>query len=140
MGTEIPSPLPSPIPHVPWARSPSAFTCSPCLPRFVALHSYSAQGPDELVLQKGEGVRVLGKCQDGWLRGVSLLTGRIGIFPKNCVIPIFRYVPSIPRYWKLGYSSGGYLWAELGRTWCSFRVWAKKQLSPWCPVTLHFFF
>ncbi|KAI5941899.1 E3 ubiquitin-protein ligase SH3RF2 [Manis javanica] len=63
---------------------------------FVALHSYSAQGPDELVLQKGEGVRVLGKCQDGWLRGVSLLTGRIGIFPKNCVIPIFRKTSSFP--------------------------------------------
>ncbi|KAL4822967.1 hypothetical protein H8958_015545 [Nasalis larvatus] len=57
---------------------------------FVALHSYSAHGPDELDLQKGEGVRVLGKCQDGWLRGVSLVTGRVGIFPNNYVIPIFR--------------------------------------------------
>uniref|UniRef100_A0A8I5R718 SH3 domain containing ring finger 2 n=1 Tax=Papio anubis TaxID=9555 RepID=A0A8I5R718_PAPAN len=63
---------------------------------FVALHSYSAHGPDELDLQKGEGVRVLGKCQDGWLRGVSLVTGRVGIFPNNYVIPIFRKTSSFP--------------------------------------------
>nr|KAF6448754.1 SH3 domain containing ring finger 2 [Rousettus aegyptiacus] len=56
---------------------------------FVALHSYSAHGPDELDLQKGEGIRVLGKYQDGWLKGVSLVTGRVGIFPNNYVIPIF---------------------------------------------------
>uniref|UniRef100_A0A8C6FGQ8 SH3 domain containing ring finger 2 n=1 Tax=Moschus moschiferus TaxID=68415 RepID=A0A8C6FGQ8_MOSMO len=63
---------------------------------FVALHSYSAHGPDELDLQKGEGVRVLGKYQDGWLRGVSLVTGRVGIFPSNYVIPIFRKTSSVP--------------------------------------------
>ncbi|XP_008819869.1 E3 ubiquitin-protein ligase SH3RF2 isoform X2 [Nannospalax galili] len=56
---------------------------------FVALHSYSAHGPDELDLQKGEGIRVLGKYQDGWLRGLSLVTGRVGIFPSNYVIPVF---------------------------------------------------
>ncbi|XP_023571139.1 putative E3 ubiquitin-protein ligase SH3RF2 isoform X5 [Octodon degus] len=63
---------------------------------FVALHSYSAHGPNELDLQKGEGVRVLGKYQDGWLRGVSLVTGRVGIFPNNYVIPIFRKASSFP--------------------------------------------
>ncbi|XP_016058407.1 PREDICTED: putative E3 ubiquitin-protein ligase SH3RF2 [Miniopterus natalensis] len=63
---------------------------------FVALHSYSAHGPDELDLQKGEGVRVLGKHQDGWLRGVSLVTGRAGIFPNNYVIPILRKTSSFP--------------------------------------------
>ncbi|XP_024430898.2 E3 ubiquitin-protein ligase SH3RF2 isoform X1 [Desmodus rotundus] len=63
---------------------------------FVALHSYSAHGPDELDLQKGEGVRVLGKCQDGWLRGISLVTGRVGIFPNNSVSPIFRRPSSFP--------------------------------------------
>ncbi|KAM5301982.1 E3 ubiquitin-protein ligase SH3RF2 isoform 2-T2 [Glossophaga mutica] len=57
---------------------------------FVALHSYSAHGPDELDLQKGEGVKVLAKYQDGWLRGVSLVTGRVGIFPNNYVSPMFR--------------------------------------------------
>lgn len=63
---------------------------------FVALHSYSAHGPDELDLQKGEGIRVLGKYQDGWLKGVSLVTGRVGIFPNNYVIPIFRRTSSSP--------------------------------------------
>ncbi|XP_059554754.1 E3 ubiquitin-protein ligase SH3RF2 isoform X5 [Myotis daubentonii] len=63
---------------------------------FVALHSYSAHGPDELDLQRGEGIRVLGKYQDGWLKGVSLVTGRVGIFPNNYVIPIFRKTSSFP--------------------------------------------
>lgn len=56
---------------------------------FVALHAYSAQGPEELDLQKGEGIKVLGKYQDGWLRGLSLVTGRAGIFPSDYVIPVF---------------------------------------------------
>ncbi|XP_006874577.1 PREDICTED: putative E3 ubiquitin-protein ligase SH3RF2 isoform X2 [Chrysochloris asiatica] len=63
---------------------------------FVALHSYTAHGPDELDLQKGEGIRVLDKDQHGWLRGVSLVTGRVGIFPNNYVIPIFRKPSSFP--------------------------------------------
>ncbi|OWK11647.1 SH3RF2 [Cervus elaphus hippelaphus] len=70
---------------------------------FVALHSYSAHGPEELDLQKGEGVRVLGKYQDGWLRGVSLVTGRVGIFPNNYVIPIFS--PGLYTAWTLSTSS-----------------------------------
>uniref|UniRef100_A0A8C0U781 SH3 domain-containing protein n=1 Tax=Cyanistes caeruleus TaxID=156563 RepID=A0A8C0U781_CYACU len=60
------------------------------LRRCVALHSYTAQAPDELELQKGEGVRVFGKDQDGWLRGMSLVTGRVGLFPGNYVTPLFR--------------------------------------------------
>ncbi|XP_004586576.2 E3 ubiquitin-protein ligase SH3RF2 isoform X2 [Ochotona princeps] len=63
---------------------------------FVAMHSYSAHGPEELDLQKGEGVRVLGKYQDGWLRGISLVTGRVGIFPNHYVIPIFSKTSSFP--------------------------------------------
>nr|2CUC_A Chain A, SH3 domain containing ring finger 2 [Mus musculus] len=55
---------------------------------FVALHTYSAHRPEELDLQKGEGIRVLGKYQDGWLKGLSLLTGRTGIFPSDYVIPV----------------------------------------------------
>ncbi|XP_021070625.1 E3 ubiquitin-protein ligase SH3RF2 isoform X3 [Mus pahari] len=56
---------------------------------FVALHTYSSHRPEELDLQKGEGIRVLGKYQDGWLKGLSLLTGRTGIFPSDYVIPVF---------------------------------------------------
>lgn len=65
---------------------------APCVSRFVALHAYSAHGPEELDLQKGEGIKVLGKYQDGWLRGLSLVTGRAGIFPSDYVIPVFRYI------------------------------------------------
>lgn len=65
---------------------------APCVSRFVALHAYSAHGPEELDLQKGEGIKVLGKYQDGWLRGLSLVTGRAGIFPSDYVIPVFRCV------------------------------------------------
>eukprot|EP00075_Anas_platyrhynchos_P034802 XP_027324055.1 E3 ubiquitin-protein ligase SH3RF2 isoform X1 [Anas platyrhynchos] len=61
----------------------------------VALHSYMAHGPDELELQKGEGVRIFGKYHDGWLRGMSLVTGRVGIFPSNYVAPLFSRKPSL---------------------------------------------
>lgn len=98
----IPMPLVGSIPSIGHVHLPlSQF---PVFPRFVALHSYSAHGPNELDLQKGEGVRVLGKYQDGWLRGVSLVTGRVGIFPNNYVIPIFRCVPSNLRLQDIGSS------------------------------------
>ncbi|NXB10071.1 SH3R2 ligase, partial [Cnemophilus loriae] len=78
----------------------------------VALHSYAAHGPDELELQKGEGIRVLGKDQDGWLRGMSLVTGRVGLFPSNYVTPLFRKssisdskMPSLYTSWTLSTSS-----------------------------------
>ncbi|XP_029439389.1 E3 ubiquitin-protein ligase SH3RF2 isoform X2 [Rhinatrema bivittatum] len=61
----------------------------------VALHPYVAQRPEEMDLQKGEGVRVLGKFQEGWLRGMSLVTGKTGVFPSNYVIPIFRRSHSV---------------------------------------------
>ncbi|XP_066185555.1 E3 ubiquitin-protein ligase SH3RF2-like [Sylvia atricapilla] len=78
----------------------------------VALHSYAAHGPDELELQKGEGVRVFGKDQDGWLRGMSLVTGRVGLFPGNYVAPLFRKsslsdskMPSLYTSWTLSTAS-----------------------------------
>uniref|UniRef100_A0A8B9USL8 SH3 domain containing ring finger 2 n=1 Tax=Anas zonorhyncha TaxID=75864 RepID=A0A8B9USL8_9AVES len=78
----------------------------------VALHSYMAHGPDELELQKGEGVRIFGKYHDGWLRGMSLVTGRVGIFPSNYVAPLFRKpslsdskLPSLYASWTLSTSS-----------------------------------
>ncbi|XP_038596636.1 E3 ubiquitin-protein ligase SH3RF2 [Tachyglossus aculeatus] len=80
---------------------------------YVALHSFSAHGPDELDLQKGEGIRVLGKYHEGWLKGVSLVTGRIGIFPQNYVVPLFRKTssfsdsrtPTLYATWTLSASS-----------------------------------
>uniref|UniRef100_A0A8D2N8L1 SH3 domain containing ring finger 2 n=1 Tax=Zonotrichia albicollis TaxID=44394 RepID=A0A8D2N8L1_ZONAL len=94
----------------PCRASLPALTAS--LPRCVALHSYAAHGPDELELQKGEGVRVFGKEQDGWLRGMSLVTGRVGLFPSNYVSPLFRKssltdskMPSLYTSWTLSTSS-----------------------------------
>ncbi|XP_032995897.1 E3 ubiquitin-protein ligase SH3RF2 [Lacerta agilis] len=79
----------------------------------VALHSYTAHSPDELELQKGEGIRVLGKYHEGWLKGMSLVTGKVGIFPSNYVAPLFRKsssfpdsrMPSIYATWTLSTSS-----------------------------------
>ncbi|KAH0629741.1 hypothetical protein JD844_012057 [Phrynosoma platyrhinos] len=79
----------------------------------VALHSYTAHNPDELELEKGEGIRVLGKHQEGWLKGMSLVTGKIGIFPSNYVAPLFRKssafpdsrMPSLYATWTLSTSS-----------------------------------
>ncbi|XP_074012514.1 E3 ubiquitin-protein ligase SH3RF2 [Numenius arquata] len=91
------------LPHL--QHHVSAYMC-------VALHSYAAHGPEELELQKGEGVRVFGKDQDGWLRGMSLVTGRVGIFPSNYVAPLFRKpnlsdskMPSLYTSWTLSTSS-----------------------------------
>ncbi|NP_001085119.1 SH3 domain containing ring finger 2 S homeolog [Xenopus laevis] len=60
----------------------------------IVLHPYMANGPEEMNLQKGEGVRVLGKFQEGWHRGVSLVTGKIGLFPSYCVSPVYRKSPN----------------------------------------------
>ncbi|XP_044136684.1 E3 ubiquitin-protein ligase SH3RF2 isoform X1 [Bufo gargarizans] len=62
----------------------------------VAVYPYTAQGPEEIDLQKGEGVRVLGKIQEGWLRGVSLVTGKSGFFPSHCVNPVYRKYSKYP--------------------------------------------
>nr|XP_056715216.1 E3 ubiquitin-protein ligase SH3RF2 [Euleptes europaea] len=78
----------------------------------VALHSYTAHSPDELELQKGEGVRILGKYKEGWLKGMSLVSGKVGIFPSNYVTPLFRKssvpdsrMPSLYATWTLSTSS-----------------------------------
>ncbi|XP_043919961.1 E3 ubiquitin-protein ligase SH3RF2 isoform X2 [Protopterus annectens] len=54
------------------------------------LHPYTPRNPEELELQSGDVIRIYGKFQEGWLKGVSLVSGKIGIFPSNCVTPIFR--------------------------------------------------
>ncbi|KAG8439240.1 hypothetical protein GDO86_005459 [Hymenochirus boettgeri] len=61
----------------------------------VVLQPYMSHGPDEMDLQKGEGVRVLGKFHEGWFRGVSLVTGKIGIFPSHCVSPESQNYPDL---------------------------------------------
>uniref|UniRef100_H3CU68 SH3 domain containing ring finger 2 n=1 Tax=Tetraodon nigroviridis TaxID=99883 RepID=H3CU68_TETNG len=58
------------------------------------LYSYNPRRPEELELKKGEMVGVYGKFKEGWLRGLSLRTGRVGILPSNYVSPVLRRTPS----------------------------------------------
>lgn len=113
--------------------------CSSFIPRCVALHSYIAHGPDELELQKGEGVRVLGKYYDGWLRGMSLVTGRVGIFPSNYVAPLFRsdflmwnkiVAQGVIRVGNTGFSHPS---SDMQETWCL----SPEQYVAILVITIH---
>ncbi|KAF3693796.1 putative E3 ubiquitin-protein ligase SH3RF2 [Channa argus] len=55
-----------------------------------ALYSYKPRRPEELELRKGEMVGVYGQFKDGWLRGLSLRTGKVGILPSNYITPMLR--------------------------------------------------
>lgn len=54
------------------------------------LYSYKPRRSEELELRKGEMVGVYGKFKEGWLRGLSLRTGKVGILPGNYVTPVLR--------------------------------------------------
>ncbi|XP_077465334.1 E3 ubiquitin-protein ligase SH3RF2-like isoform X2 [Stigmatopora argus] len=54
------------------------------------LYSYKPQRLEELELRKGEMVGVYGKFKEGWLRGLSLRTGKVGILPSNYITPVLR--------------------------------------------------
>ncbi|XP_012711181.2 E3 ubiquitin-protein ligase SH3RF1 isoform X1 [Fundulus heteroclitus] len=54
------------------------------------LYSYKPRRPEELELRKGEMVGVYGKFKEGWLRGLSLRTGKVGILPGNYIAPVLR--------------------------------------------------
>uniref|UniRef100_A0A3B4AD11 SH3 domain-containing protein n=1 Tax=Periophthalmus magnuspinnatus TaxID=409849 RepID=A0A3B4AD11_9GOBI len=43
-------------------------------------------------LRKGEMFLVLERCQDGWFKGTSMHTGKIGVFPGNYMSPVSRWV------------------------------------------------
>uniref|UniRef100_A0A671MK15 SH3 domain containing ring finger 2 n=1 Tax=Sinocyclocheilus anshuiensis TaxID=1608454 RepID=A0A671MK15_9TELE len=58
--------------------------------RCAALYSYTPHHSEELELRKGEMVGVYGKFKEGWLRGLSLRTGKVGILPANYVTPVLR--------------------------------------------------
>ncbi|KAF4081000.1 hypothetical protein AMELA_G00155940 [Ameiurus melas] len=55
-----------------------------------ALYSYTPHRAEELELSKGEMVGVYGKFKEGWLRGLSLRTGKVGILPASYVTPVLR--------------------------------------------------
>ncbi|KAF3838194.1 hypothetical protein F7725_009962 [Dissostichus mawsoni] len=54
------------------------------------LYSYKPRRPEELELRKGEMVGVYGNFKEGWLRGLSLRTGKVGILPSNYITPVLR--------------------------------------------------
>lgn len=60
------------------------------LSRCSALYPYTPHHAEELELSKGEMVGVYGKFKEGWLRGLSLRTGKVGILPANYVTPVLR--------------------------------------------------
>ncbi|KAJ8352455.1 hypothetical protein SKAU_G00239310 [Synaphobranchus kaupii] len=55
-----------------------------------ALYPYAPRHSEELELRKGEMVGVYGKFKEGWLRALSLRTGKVGILPANYVTPVLR--------------------------------------------------
>ncbi|KAJ8333134.1 hypothetical protein SKAU_G00420300 [Synaphobranchus kaupii] len=57
---------------------------------YVAMFPYCPRKEDELELRKGEMFLVLERCQDGWFKGSSMHTGKIGVFPGNYMSPINR--------------------------------------------------
>uniref|UniRef100_A0A452VFB4 NADPH oxidase activator 1 n=1 Tax=Ursus maritimus TaxID=29073 RepID=A0A452VFB4_URSMA len=62
----------------------------PALYQVVAQHNYSARGPEDLALQRGDVVDVLCEVDQAWLEGHC--DGHIGIFPKCFVVPTGQYV------------------------------------------------
>lgn len=59
--------------------------------RYVAIYPYAPRKEDELELRKGEMFLVFERCQDGWFKGTSMHTSKIGVFPGNYVAPVTRY-------------------------------------------------
>ena len=58
---------------------------------FVAMFNYKPQNADEIELKKGEVYTVSEKCKDGWFKGMSIVSGQIGVFPGN-YMQVFRSV------------------------------------------------
>ncbi|XP_026884187.2 E3 ubiquitin-protein ligase SH3RF1 [Electrophorus electricus] len=61
---------------------------------YVAMFAYTPRKEDELELRKGEMFLVLERCQDGWFKGTSMHTGKIGVFPGNYMTPVSRTAAS----------------------------------------------
>ncbi|NXY91050.1 SH3R1 ligase, partial [Alcedo cyanopectus] len=61
---------------------------------YIAIYPYTPRKEDELELHKGEMFLVFERCQDGWFKGTSMHTSKIGVFPGNYVAPVTRTVTS----------------------------------------------
>ncbi|XP_016091011.1 putative E3 ubiquitin-protein ligase SH3RF2 [Sinocyclocheilus grahami] len=80
------NPQASPLPSESKMSATQQLSISVC----AALYSYTPHHSEELELRKGEMVGVYGKFKEGWLRGLSLRTGKVGILPANYVTPVLR--------------------------------------------------
>ncbi|OCT96950.1 hypothetical protein XELAEV_18009169mg [Xenopus laevis] len=69
------------VPHLRTSARPSVF---------IAIYPYIPRKEDELELRKGEMFLVFERCQDGWFKGTSMHTSKIGVFPGNYVAPVTR--------------------------------------------------
>jgi len=56
--------------------------------RLCALFDYSPRHADELQLRKGDVIRLVDVCDDGWFIGTSERTQQFGTFPGNYVRPV----------------------------------------------------
>lgn len=70
-------------------------------PRYVAIYPYTPRKEDELELRKGEMFLVFERCQDGWYKGTSMHTSKIGVFPGNYVAPVTRYDTGLALFYVL---------------------------------------
>ena len=77
--TAFPPPHPSPLPVL-ISQLPPPPLCS-----YRVVNEYKCRNDDELTLTRGDVIKVVEKCRDGWWVGVSMETGNMGIFPGNHV-------------------------------------------------------
>lgn len=73
---------------------------------YVAIYPYTPRKEDELELRKGEMFLVFERCQDGWFKGTSMHTSKIGVFPGNYVAPVTRAVANASQA-KVSLSTAG---------------------------------
>ncbi|KAJ3090409.1 E3 ubiquitin-protein ligase sh3rf2 [Quaeritorhiza haematococci] len=78
------------VPNKPAGASSAAkdSASAPLNPKYKVIHEYSPSLPDELELRKGDDVEVKASFDDGWGKGMNMATGKEGIFPLACVVPL----------------------------------------------------
>uniref|UniRef100_A0A8C6WFY8 SH3 domain containing ring finger 2 n=1 Tax=Neogobius melanostomus TaxID=47308 RepID=A0A8C6WFY8_9GOBI len=90
MSKEAPPTLTLMNPQMSSADSTNASTQQLSISVCAVLYSYKPRRPEELELRRGEMVGVYGMFKEGWLRGLSLRTGKVGILPSNYITPVLR--------------------------------------------------
>ncbi|KAK7922874.1 hypothetical protein WMY93_009776 [Mugilogobius chulae] len=90
MSNEVPPTLTLMNPQMSSADNINSSTQQLSISVCAVLYSYKPRRPEELELRRGEMVGVYGKFKEGWLRGLSLRTGKVGILPSNYITPVLR--------------------------------------------------